>query len=61
MGVTLDQCWGGMFVAVGVKGVAKGGTVGAQLIGDGTGAGLLPVAFCSGSQGWPDAWAMNAA
>ena len=38
MGITLDHGWGGMFVAVGVKGVAKGGEVVAQLIGNGAGA-----------------------
>ena len=32
MGITLDQGRGGMFVAVGLEGVAKGGEVGAQLI-----------------------------
>ena len=38
MGIALDQGRGGLFAAVGVKGDAKGGEVGAQLIGDGTGA-----------------------
>ena len=37
MGITLDQGRGGLFVAVGVKGLAKGREVGAQLIGDGAG------------------------
>ena len=38
MGITLDQSRDGLFVAVGVKGVAKGYEVGAQLIGNGAGA-----------------------
>ena len=38
MGITLDQSRGGMFVAVGVKGVAKGSEVGSQLISNGAGA-----------------------
>ena len=38
MGVALDQGRPCLIAVVGVKGVAKGGTVGAQLIGDGTGA-----------------------
>ena len=84
MGITLDQGRGALFAAVGVQAVAKGGEVGAQLIGVVArgmstdtqltsepvscweacsivaGSGLLPVAFCSGSQARPDAWAMNA-
>ena len=38
MGITLDQGRGGLFVAVGVQGIAKGGEVGAQLISNGAGA-----------------------
>ena len=38
MRITLDQGRGGMFVTVGVKGIAKSGEVGAQLIGNGAGA-----------------------
>ena len=118
MGIALDQGRGGLFAAVGVKGITKDGEVGAQLIGHRAGAfggwavhraapgpeaagdrgvrrssagdrcggqghvadtqftsapascfeapsrvagsGLLPVAFCPGSQARPDAWPMNA-
>ena len=38
MGIALDQGRGGLFVAVGVKGIAKGREVGAQLISNGAGA-----------------------
>ena len=84
MGVALDQGRSCRIAAIGVKGDAKCGEVGAQLVGNGAGAcrpicsspheqascleawssavgsGLLPVAFCSGSQLCPDAWAMKA-
>ena len=38
MGVTLDQGRGWRIAAVGLKGIAEGSEVGAQLIGNGTGA-----------------------
>ena len=38
MGVALDQGRPCLIPTVGVQGVAKGGEVGAQLIGNGTGA-----------------------
>ena len=38
MGIALDQGRGCRIAATGVQGVAKGGEVGAQLIGDGAGA-----------------------
>ena len=37
MGITLDQGREGLIAAVDVKGLAKGGEFGAQLIGNGTG------------------------
>ena len=37
MGITLDKGRGGLFVAVGLEGDAKGGEVGAQLVGNGAG------------------------
>ena len=38
MGITLDQGRSCRIAATGVKGAAKGGEVGAQLIGNGAGA-----------------------